>query len=62
MSYFLITTPTGPLLWQGSVEHADGVAWLLSPEGRRVWSVATDAIRQLTLDEALAHVAKGKAR
>ena len=63
MTYYLVTTPTGQTLWTGKVEFVSGGVWLLSPGGQRLWSVASECVRELTIDEARAHLATvGKAK
>lgn len=63
MNYFLINTPNGTLLFQGMTKAEGHVTWLVPPGESCHWWVPTDSVRQLTLDEARAHLAgegKGK--
>ena len=63
VNYYLVSTPIGQLVWIGDVEVVPGGIWLLSPGLGRIWVVASDAVRKVTKDEALAHLATvGKAK
>ena len=52
--YFIITTPTGDMTWLGGPLEKDrsGAVWLTTHDGKRMWRVAPDAVREITRDEA----------
>ena len=59
MNYFIVQTPSGSVIWFGSIQPAKGSeVWLTAPNGKKIWTVPADCVRQATRKEVIERLRK----
>jgi hypothetical protein len=60
MKHFLVTTPKVRFTFIGTAEPDGGHVWLCGPDGRRLFRVPQDAVRECTPEETAQRIVQDR--